>query len=146
MKLKKKTKEENQKIGILIQQSSKTTKKIKGLISFYEKLLSSKSDSKIVLLRPNLRHSLGIVEKPNVTELCASLAHFKIGNAIDFTAFVLKNVMVHRQVGPDGLLTKRSLSTVDIPENKLSQPRQEYDEVVRVVKDEVLVFAQAPIL
>lgn len=71
---------------------------------------------------------------------------FKIGNAIDFTAFVLKKVMVHRQVGPDGLLTKRSLGTVNIPENKLSQPRQEDDEVVRVVKDEVLVFAQAPIL
>lgn len=98
------------------------------------------------MLRPNLRHSLGIVEKPNVTELCASLTHFKIENAIDFTAFVLKNVMVHRQVGPDGLLTKRSPGTVDIPENKLSQPRQEDDEVVRVVMDEVLVFAQAPVL
>lgn len=49
-------------------------------------------------------------------------------------------------MGPDGLLTKRSLSTVDIPENKLSQPRQEDDEVVRVVKNEVLVFAQAPVL
>lgn len=141
--IKERTEEEKQKIEALIRQNFKTTEKLKGLISFKEKLLSSKSDSKIVFLRPDLRNRLGMVEKPSSAELCVSLTDLKMGNAKEFSAFDLKNVKVYRQVGSDGLLTERC--NADSTENKLSQPCLQDDKVVSQVRDEVLVFAQTPV-
>lgn len=128
-------------------QFDKTLKreKLKGLISFKEKLLSSKGDSKIAILRPGVRNSgsFGMVEKPSSTELCVSLTDFKMGNANEFNAFDLKKVEVYRQVGPDGLLTERC--NADGTENKLSQTCVQDVEEVNQVREEVLVFAQTPV-
>lgn len=144
--IKERAEEEKQKIEALIRENFKTTEKIKGLISFKEKLLSSKSDSKIVFLRPDVRNTgslAGMVEKPSSTELCVTLTDFKMGNAKEFNAFDLKKVEIYRQVGSDGLLTERY--NADSTENKLSQPCLQVDKEVNQVRDEVLVFAQIPI-
>lgn len=143
--IKEKTEQEKQKIEALIRQNFKTTEKLKGLISFKEKLLSCKSDSKIAILRPGVRNSgsFGMVEKPSSTELCVSLTDFKMGNAKEFNAFDLKKVEVYRQVGPDGLLTERC--NADSTENSLFQPCLHDNKEVSQVKEEVLVFAQTPV-
>lgn len=136
-KIKQNSKEEKQKISTLIHQNSQTRKELKVIVSFYEKLLSSKRDSKIICLGLDVRKSLGVVETLGCTEVNVSFIDIKKSDEKDFNAFDLKIIKSDKTFGTDGFFIHSHMC--DATEKSLSR-----SVVVKETKN--VAFAQAPVL
>lgn len=136
-KIKQNSKEEKQKISTLIRQNSKTQKELKGIVSFYEKLLSSKRDSKIICLGLDFKKSLSVVETLGNSEVNVSFIDIKKFDEKDFNAFDLKILQSNKMLGTDGMFIHSHICDATKQPWSLSA-------VVKETKD--VVLAQAPVL